>query len=83
MPAKNPITYEIRRQFISTKIDELLKDKTNTIYTVSQAKLFISERILFCELRSIDRMLLPYKEAPKQQNLFVEPTRQLTLFNNL
>lgn len=83
MPSKNPITYEARKEFIESKIDELLKDKTNNIYSVAEAKLFISERYIFCEPRSIDRMLLDYQPTPKQEKLDFQPSNQLQLFNNL
>ena len=81
MPSKNPITHASRKEFIERKIDELLKDKTNHVYTVAEAKLFISERYIFCEPRSIDRMLLPFNPPKKQTELFVEPSNQLQLFN--
>ncbi len=80
MPAKNEVTHVARKEFIERKIDELLKDKTNEIYTVYQAKIFISEHYIFCEPRSIDRMLLPYNPPPRQENLFKKPDNQLKLF---
>ncbi|MDB0615791.1 hypothetical protein PL372_09605 [Tenacibaculum dicentrarchi] len=57
MPPKNPITYASRREFILNKIDELLKDPFNSVFSVSQAKVFIAENFLFVEVRSVDRML--------------------------
>lgn len=80
MPSKNEITYEARKEFILRQIDFLLKDKTNQIFTVYQAKQFISERYLFVETRSIDRMLLPYEQPTQKEHLKEIPTNQLELF---
>ncbi|MCG8249216.1 hypothetical protein [Tenacibaculum finnmarkense] len=57
MPPKNPIAYASRREFILSKIDELLKDSSNFVFSVFDAKLFIAENLLFVDVRSIDRML--------------------------
>ncbi|WP_422091313.1 hypothetical protein [Tenacibaculum ovolyticum] len=81
MSAKNPITYAARQELILNKIDSLLKDKTNNIYTVWQAKIFISERILFVEPRSIDRMLLPYNQPAEKEVKPLIATNQLELFS--
>ncbi|WP_271404992.1 hypothetical protein [Tenacibaculum soleae] len=81
MPSKNEITYEARKDFIAKQIDVLLKDKTNKIFTVYQAKQFISERYLFVETRSIDRMLLPYQQPTQKEQLKQVPTNQLELFS--
>lgn len=80
MPSKNPITYAARQELIKNQIDILLKDKTNDIFTVYDAKVYISERILFVETRSIDRMLKPYNSTAKKELKPSIPTNQLNLF---
>ncbi|WP_233890490.1 hypothetical protein [Tenacibaculum piscium] len=57
MPKKNIITYVSRRDFILQKIDSLLKDSSNSVFSVYQAKIHIAENCLFVDVRSIDRML--------------------------
>ncbi|WP_028889069.1 hypothetical protein [Tenacibaculum ovolyticum] len=81
MSAKNPITYAARQELIKEQIDILLKDDTNNIYSVYQAKVYISERILFVEPRSIDRMLLPYNQLAEKEVKPLIPTNQLELFS--
>ncbi|MCD8449936.1 hypothetical protein LNI98_09535 [Tenacibaculum dicentrarchi] len=80
MPSKNPITYASRREFILNKIDELLKDSSNSIFSVFQAKIYIAENLLFVEVRSVDRMLKDNSVSSRVSEPISNIVEQLDIF---
>ncbi|CAM1341499.1 hypothetical protein [Tenacibaculum amylolyticum] len=78
MPCKNSIDHAARKEFIESKVNELLKDRANGIHTVRQAYVEIAATMLFCSISTVMRALKPYKAPEKQTELFTVPTNQLT-----
>lgn len=70
MPSKAMEDWENRRKHIQSRIDALLKEKGSYSYTLIDAKREVAENDRFCDYRSIDRMLKPYKVSGKQTSIF-------------
>ncbi|WP_299621051.1 hypothetical protein [uncultured Tenacibaculum sp.] len=76
--AKDQVNLQARRQFILEKVDELLKNPNNSIYTFTDAYHYIADEYLFCSVSTIYRAI-SLKEQKKSLNTPSRSTNVLTL----
>lgn len=97
MPAKDKITWENRRVFITDVVNKVLEEKGLKLrvtleelengllkhhYLFVEVKRIICERYLFCDYRSFDNHLKPWRGKGQQTVLFEPKTNQLQFFND-
>ena len=57
MALKNPLAHAMRKKFIEDTVNELRK--STRFKTIREIHQYIGEEILFCDLRTIERSLIP------------------------
>lgn len=97
MPAKDKITWENRRVFITDRVNQVLEEKGLKLRVTLEelekgllkhhpdfvsVKKTVCERFIFCDYRSFWNQLKPWQGKEQQTVLFEPKTSQLQLFNN-
>ncbi|WP_417801100.1 hypothetical protein [Tenacibaculum sp.] len=97
MPAKDKITWENRRMFITDSVNKVLAEKGSKLRVTLEelekglfkhhplfvdVKKTVCEHYAFCSYRSFWNQLRPWQGKEYQTLLFEPKTSQLQLFNN-
>ena len=76
---KDQVNIKARREFILQKVDELLRDPNNSIYTFTDAYHYIADEHLFCSVSTVYRAISLKEQKKSLQTTKSSSNNILTL----